>query len=322
MHAVRIHENGGPEVLKYEQTPDPQLKHGDFLVKVEAVGVNFIDIYRRTGLYPVALPHILGAEAAGIVARIGPGVSGVNVGDRVATVDAAGAYADYTVVPADRLVPIPDGVETTVAAAVMLQGMTAHYLVNSTYPIQRGDHVLVHAAAGGVGLLLTQMAKQLGATVYGTVSTAEKAALARDAGVDEVIMYNESDVATEVRRLTGGKGVAVVYDSVGKTTFEGSLDSLRRRGYLVSYGQSSGVVPPVAMHTLNVKGSLFLTRPTLAHYVETRADLLARSGALWQQILGGQLNVRIGHTYPLAEAAAAQAALAGRATTGKVILHP
>ena len=320
MKAIRIHAHGGPEVLQYEGVPAPVPGPDQVLVRIDAAGVNFIDIYHRTGLYPVAMPYTLGQEAAGTVSALGPDVSGVAVGDAVAYTAIPGAYAEFAVVPADRLVPVPAGVTTRQAAAVILQGVTAHYLATSTFPLSGGQTCLVHAAAGGVGLLLCQIAKRLGARVIGTVSTEAKAALARAAGADEVILYTQQDFEVETKRLTRSAGVQVVYDSVGKTTFDKSLNCLARRGMLVLYGQSSGPVPPFDPQVLNQKGSLFLTRPTLAHYVVTREELLARAGQVLGWVADGSLSVRIGAEYPLARAADAQRALAGRETTGKVIL--
>ncbi|MFL5733569.1 MAG: quinone oxidoreductase family protein [Chloroflexia bacterium] len=322
MKAIRVHEFGGPEVLHYEDVPAPEPGEGQARVKIEAAGVNFIDIYYRAGHYKSNPPVILGQEAAGVVDAIGPGVQEVKVGDRVAYAPEQGAYAEYAVVPAWRLVPVPSEVDLKVAAAAMLQGMTAHYLSHSTYPIKRGDTALVHAGAGGVGGLLVQLAKLRGARVIATVSNEEKAHEAWDAGADDVILYTEADFASETKRLTGGQGVEVVYDSVGKTTFWSSLDSLRRRGYMVLYGQSSGAVEPVDPQVLNAKGSLFLTRPTLGHYTADRAELLQRAGDLFQWIASGQLKVRIAATYPLAQAAEAQRFLESRQAKGKVLLIP
>lgn len=322
MKAIRIHEQGGPEVLRHEDVPVPAPGPGQALVRIEAAGVNFIDIYHRSGLYPVTFPYTLGQEAAGTVAALGPGVTGVAVGDRVAYTGVPGAYAEFAAVPAERLVPLAAGVGARAAAAVLLQGITAEYLTSSTYPLAAGDSCLVHAAAGGVGLLLCQVAKRRGARVIGTVSTDAKAALARAAGADEVILYTRQDFEAEVRRLTAGAGVQVVYDSVGKTTFDKSLNCLARRGMLVLYGQSSGPVPPFDPQVLNQKGSLFLTRPTLGHYVATREELLQRAERVLGWVADGGLTVRIGREYPLAEAAEAQRALAARETTGKLLLLP
>jgi NADPH:quinone reductase len=320
--AVRVHANGGPEVLKYEEVPRPSPGPGQALVRVETVGVNFMEIYQRTGLYRVPLPFIPGSEAAGTVVEIGPKVTTVTGGQRVASISFAGAYAEYAVAPADRLVVLPDGVSSRLGAAVMLQGMTAHYLVHATYRLSREDTCLVHAAAGGVGLLLCQMARRLGARVIGTVSTEEKAALAREAGAHEVILYTQQDFMAETKRLTGGAGVQVVYDSVGKTTFDKGLDSLTRRGTMVLYGQSSGPVGPLDPQALNQKGSLYLTRPTLVHYVATRAELLERASAVLGWVADGTLKVRIGREFPLAAAAEAHRDLESRRTTGKLLLIP
>jgi NADPH2:quinone reductase len=314
--AVRVHTPGGPEVLRYEDVPDPAAGPGQVLVKIEAAGVNFFDVYQRTGLYRVPTPFIIGQEAAGVVTAVGPGVTDVKVGDRVAYVHVPGAYAEYAVVPVGHVVPLPDGVTFKQAAAAMLQGMTAHYLATTTYPLKPGDRCLVHAAAGGAGLLLCQIAKMRGAHVIGTVSTREKAALAREAGADEVILYTEQDFATEV------KGVQVVYDSVGKTTFEKGLDVLAPRGMMVLFGQSSGPVAPIDPQILNRKGSLFLTRPTLVHYTATRAEVLARAGDVFGWVREGKLKLRIGLELPLAQAAEAHRQLEARKTTGKVLLLP
>ena len=322
MKAIRIHAHGGPEVLRYEDVPVPVPGAGQVLIRIEAAGVNFIDIYHRSGLYPVQFPYTVGQEAAGVVTALGPGVSGVAVGDLVAYTGVPGAYAEFAAVPADRLVRVPVGVTARQAAAVILQGVTAQYLATSTYPLAAGQTCLVHAAAGGVGLLLCQIAKHLGARVIGTVSNEAKAALARGAGADEVILYTQQDFEVEVKRLTRGAGVRVVYDSVGKTTFDKSLNCLARRGMLVLCGQSSGPVPPFDPQMLNQKGSLYLTRPTLAHYVATREELLARAGQVLGWVADGSLSVHIGREYPLAQAAEAQRALAGRETTGKVLLTP
>ncbi|MDP9313338.1 MAG: quinone oxidoreductase [Chloroflexota bacterium] len=322
MKAIRVHEYGGPEVLRYEDVPLPEPGAGEVRVKLAAVGVNFIDVYQRTGQYKMALPSTIGSEGAGVVDALGPDVSDLNVGDRVAFPQGLGAYAEYIVVPAAKLVPVPPDIDLQVAAAVLLQGMTAHYLVSSTFPITPGQRVLIHAAAGGVGLLLVQLAKQRGALVIGTVSTEEKAQLAREAGVDYIIRYTEQNFVSETRRLTDGAGVDVVYDSVGKTTFEGSLDCLRPRGYLVLFGQSSGAVPPFDPQVLNAKGSLFLTRPTLGHHIATRDELMWRAHDLFTAISAGTLKVRIDRAVPLADVAAAQNALVGRETSGKVLLLP
>jgi len=322
MKAIRVHSPGGPEALRYEDVERPAPGPGQALVKVEAAGVNFIDVYQRTGLYKVTLPFTLGQEAAGTVAAVGPGVAEPKVGARVAYTSILGAYAEYAVVPADRVVVLPDGLSTKQGAAAMLQGLTAHYLATTTYPLKPGDACLVHAAAGGVGLLLCQVAKVRGARVLGTVSTREKAALARAAGADEVILYTEQDFEVEVKRLTNGAGLQVIYDSVGKTTFEKGLSCLAPRGMMVLFGQSSGPVAPFDPQVLSQKGSLFLTRPTLAHYILTRAELLARAGEVLGWIKSGRLKIRIGHEFPLAQAAEAHRQLEGRKTTGKVLLIP
>ncbi len=320
MNAIRINQTGGPEVLRYEELPAPTPGPADALVRIEAVGVNFVDIYNRKGLYQTPTPFTAGAEAAGVVEAVGAQVKDVRVGDRVACARVPGAYATQAVIPADRLVKLPDGVDSRVGAAVILQGLTAHYLTHSTYPVKRGDTILLHAAAGGVGLLLTQMAKMLGARVIGTVSTEAKAAIAKQTGADDIILYTSQDFEAETKRLTGGRGVPVVYDSVGKTTFDKSLNCLLPRGYLVLFGQSSGPVGPVDPQILNAKGSLFLTRPTLTHYALTRDELLARSGDVLGWVKAGKLKVRIDRTFPLAQAADAHRYLESRQSTGKVIL--
>jgi NADPH2:quinone reductase len=320
MRAIRVHTPGDASSLHDESVPVPAPAAGEVLVRVEYAGVNFIDIYKRTGLYKVPLPATLGEEGAGVVQDFGEGVTGLSRGDRVAWASVMGSYADYTVVNAAHLVPVPAGVETRVAAAVMLQGMTAHYLACSTYPLKPGDRCLVHAAAGGVGLLLVQIAKRRGAYVIGTAGSDEKAELARKAGADHVIVYTREDFVDEVRRLTGGKGVQVIYDSVGKTTFLSGLDVLAPRGLMALFGGSSGPVAPIDPQILNRKGSLFLTRPTLGHYTATREELLERSGDLLQWIGAGELHVRIGAEFPLAAAGDAHRALEGRKTTGKVLL--
>ncbi|MFQ3630433.1 quinone oxidoreductase family protein [Roseiflexus sp.] len=322
MRAIRVHEHGGPEVLRLDDVPVPEPGPGEARVKIAAAGVNFIDIYQRSGQYKGALPMTLGMEAAGVVDAVGPDVADVRVGDQVVYAMRQGAYAEYAIVPATMLAPVPEGVDLQQAAAVMLQGMTAHYLAYSTYPLRQGDVALIHAAAGGVGLLLIQIAKRCGARVIGTVSTEEKAALARAAGADEIILYTQEDFSAAVRRLTDGAGVHVVYDSVGKTTFEGSLNCLRPRGYMVLFGQSSGAVPPFDPQILNAKGSLFLTRPSLGHYLLTRDELLWRAGDLFTWMAAGELKVRIDATYPLEQAAEAHRALASRATSGKLLLLP
>ena len=322
MKAIRIHEFGGPEVLRIEDVPVPQAGPGQALIKISAIGVNYLDIYHRTGVYPLPLPLTPGTEAAGVIAALGEGVTDLAEGQRVAYAGPIGAYAEYAVVPAARLVPLPKGTSDEQAAAVLLQGMTAHYLVDGIFPVKSGDRVLIHAAAGGVGQLLVQMAKQRGAQVFGTVSTKEKAAQVRELGADEVILYTSQDFEAEVKRLTDGRGVDVVYDSVGRDTFEQSLNSLRPRGMMVLFGQSSGVVPPIDPNILQHKGSLFLTRPTLGHYTATREELLFRAGAVFDATADGSLKLQIAQSYPLAEAAQAQRDLAGRATAGKLLLIP
>lgn len=322
MKAIRIHQTGGPEVLSYEDAPLPEPGPGEVRVKIEAAGLNYIDTYHRAGLYPAPRPFILGMEGAGVVDKVGADVATARPGDRVAYCLTLGAYAEYAVVPAERLVPVPDSLSAQVAAAAILQGMTAHYLAFSTYPLKPGDAALVHAAAGGVGLLLVQMAKRAGATVFGTVSTAEKAQLARQAGADEVILYDQVDFAAEVKRLTAGRGVDVVYDSVGRTTFDKSLDCLRPRGLLALFGQASGPVPPVDLQILNQKGSLFVTRPSLGHYILTRSELVSRAGDVFMWAAASELQVRIDRTLPLSQAAEAHRLLQSRATAGKVLLLP
>jgi NADPH:quinone reductase len=319
--AIQVRAHGGPEVLELVDLPDPRPRPGEAVVRIEAAGINFVEVYQRKGLYKMSLPFTLGSEGAGVVVSVGDGVDGVRIGDRVVSQGFQGAYAELALAPADRLVRIPDGVDTRTAAAAMLQGLTAHYLVMSTFPLSKGDWCLVHAAAGGVGLLLCQIARMLGAHAIGTVSTEEKARLAREAGAEATINYTSQDFPAEVKRLTGGKGVKVVYDSVGATTFQGSLDSLAQRGLLALFGQSSGPVPPLDPQVLNQKGSLYLTRPTLHHYVATREDLVARASELFGWIQSGALDVRIHAEYPLGQAAAAQSALESRGTTGKIILR-
>jgi NADPH2:quinone reductase len=322
MKAVRVHNTGGPEVLRYEDVPTPSPGAGQALVRVSAVGLNFIEVYQRSGLYPLTLPFIPGSEAAGIVEQVAGDVTSVKVGQRVASVSFMGAYAEYALAPADRLVVLPDRVTDRIGAAAMLQGTTAHYLTHSTYALSSSDTCLVHAAAGGTGLLLCQMARGRGARVIGTVSTEQKAALARAAGADEIILYTSQDFVAETKRLTGGAGVQVIYDSVGKTTFLKGLDCLARRGMMVLYGQSSGPVDPFDPQILNQKGSLFLTRPTLLHYVSTRAELLERANAVFGWVVDGTLNVRIQREFPLAGAAEAHRELESRRTTGKLLLIP
>jgi NADPH2:quinone reductase len=322
MQAVRIHQTGGPEVLRAETVPVPRPAPGQVVVRLEASGVNFIDVYKRTGLYPVPLPATLGEEGAGTVTALGEGVSGLREGDRVAWAGVIGAYAEYAAVPAARVVPVPAGVETPAAAALMLQGMTAHYLATSTFRLGEGDTCLVHASAGGVGLLLVQIARRVGARVIGTAGTEAKAALAREAGAHHVIVYTSQDFVAETKRLTNGRGVEVIYDSVGKSTFLPGLDALAPRGMMVLFGQSSGSVDPIDPQLLNRKGSLYLTRPVLGHYTATTEELRRRAEDLFSWVRDGELAVRIGRTFPLAEAAAAHRALEGRTTTGKVLLQP
>lgn len=322
MKAIQVKQVGGPEVMELVDLSIPQPKSNEAVVKLSVAGVNFIDVYNREGRYKIPLPFVLGQEGAGVVTALGGDVKSIKAGDRVAWASQLGAYAEYAAVPAERLVPVPKGTSDRDAAAAMLQGMTAHYLSHSTYPLKRGDTALIHAAAGGVGLFLVQMAHNIGARVIGTVSTDEKAKLARDAGADDVILYTQTDFETETKHLTGGKGVDVVYDSVGKTTFEKGLNLLRPRGMMVLFGGSSGAVPPFDLIILSQKGSLYLTRPTLVHYTATRGELLERSGAVFDMIAKGKLKLRIEHTYPLAEAQKAHRELEGRKTTGKLLLIP
>jgi NADPH2:quinone reductase len=322
MKAVRIHAPGGPEALRYEDAPQPAPKAGEAVVKVDAAGLNYIDVYFRTGLYKGEYPMTLGMEAGGTVTAVGPNVTDVQVGDKVAYTGVPGAYAEYAAVPAARLVKLPGGLSTRQGAAAMLQGMTAHYLACSTYPLKKGDTCLVHAAAGGVGLLLCQIAKMRGARVIGTVSTDEKAKLAREAGADEVILYTKQDFEAEVKRLTEGKGLQVVYDSVGKTTFDKSLNCLAPRGLLALYGQSSGPIGPLDVAVLGAKGSLFLTRPSLNAYIAAREELVQRSTELLGWIRDGKVRLRTEFEFPLKDAAEAHRALEGRKTTGKVLLVP
>lgn len=321
MRAIRVHEFGAPDVLRYDELPLPEPGPGEARVKLAAAGVNFIDVYHRKGQYPGQLPLTLGQEGAGVVDALGAGVSEVQVGDRVVYASVQGSYAEHALVPAARLVPVPAEISLEQAAAVMLQGLTAHYLAFSTFPLKPGDTALVHAAAGGVGQLLVQIAKRCGARVIGTASAA-KLGLARAAGADEVIDYNTDDFVPIVKQLTGGRGVDVVYDSVGKTTFDQSLNCLRPRGYMVLYGQSSGPVPPLDPQVLNAKGALFLTRPTLAHYVATREELLARTNELFGWMQAGELKVAIDTTFALKDAAEAHRYLEARQTKGKVLLIP
>jgi NADPH2:quinone reductase len=322
MQAIRVSAPGGPEALQLEDVPTPEPGPGQVRVRVEAAGVNFVEIYQRKGQYKMALPFTPGVEVAGTVDAVEPGVTDVHVGARVASVDARGSYAQYALVNADRVVPIPEGVSVEVAAAAMLQGMTAHYLTHSTFALSPGQTTLIHAAAGGVGQLLVQVAKKLDARVIATAGSSEKAQLARDLGADEVILYNETDFEAETKRLTDGAGVDVVYDSVGKTTFEKGLNVLKPRGLMALFGQSSGPVDPLNPQVLNAKGSLFLTRPTLAHYIARREELLWRAQDLFGWIAAGELRVRVDNTFPLAEAAAAHQYLEERRTRGKVLLLP
>jgi NADPH:quinone reductase len=320
MKAIQVSKIGGPEVLTLVDLPVPDPKPNEALVQIEASGVNFIDVYFREGRYPAPLPFINGQEAAGLVVAVGTDVTTLRIGDRVAYTGVPGSYAEYAAVPADRLVKLPDELDFNQAAAAMLQGMTAHYLSHATYPIKSGDSVLIHAAAGGVGLLLVQMAKHLGARVIGTAGSSAKAQLARDAGADEVINYTEQDFETETQRLTEGKGVQVVYDGVGKDTFAKDLNVLSPRGYLVLFGGASGAVPAFDLLELTKHGSLFVTRPSLQHYVSTREELEQRANDVLQMVLRGDLKLRIHKTYPLAEAAQAHRDLEGRKTTGKLLL--
>jgi NADPH2:quinone reductase len=320
MKAIRIQKPGGREVLEYTEFPEPRPGRGEVLVAVEYAGVNFFDVYQRTGIYPIAMPFTPGTEAAGTVLAVGADVSDFRKGDRVAYQGVPGTYAEQAVVAADRLVPIPEGVPTRTAGALILQGLTAHYLATSTYALKAGDTALVHAAAGGVGLLLCQIAKLRGAHVIGTVSTEAKAALARQAGADHVILYTQQDFAVETKRLTGNRGVQVVYDSVGRTTFDHSLNSLAPRGLLALFGASSGPVPPLNPQVLNQKGSLYLTRPTLAYYVATRVELLSRAADLFEWLREKKLTVRVDREVPLKDVVEAHRALESRETTGKVLL--
>jgi len=322
MLAVRIHEKGGPENLRIENIATPEPGAGEVRIRIEAVGINFIDTYKRSGLYPIKLPATLGQEAAGVITAVGEGVDGHRVGDRVATAYASGAYAEESTAPAAQCVNVPAEVSTQLAAAVLLQGMTAHYLACDTWPLRPGESALVHAGAGGVGLLLIQIAKKRGARVLATVGTDEKAPLAREAGADAVCVYTRENFTEAARSFTGGKGVDVVYDGVGRATFAGSLDSLRPRGMLVSYGNASGPVGEFNPLILSQKGSLFFTRPTLGHYTATPEELQRRARDLFDWIARGELKVRIGATFPLTKAAEAQQALEGRSTTGKVLLLP
>ena len=322
MQAIQVSQVGGPEVLTTVDLSVPSPKPNEALVQIKAAGVNFIDVYLREGRYPTSLPFVNGQEGAGVVTEAGSEVTTLQPGDRVAYTSALGSYAEYAAVPASRLVKIPDELDFEQAAAAMLQGMTAHYLVHSSYPLKKGETCLIHAAAGGVGLLLVQMAKTIGARVIATAGTQEKAQLARDAGADECIVYTESDFESETRRLTDGAGVHVVYDGVGKATFDKDLNVLRPRGYLVLFGGASGAVPPLDLIKLSQKGSLFITRPTLAHYTATREELEWRANDVLQSIARGDLKLRIHNVYPLAEAGQAHRDLEGRKTTGKLLLKP
>jgi NADPH:quinone reductase len=322
MKAIQVQQPGGVEALELVDIPVPTPKPNEAVVKIAAIGVNFIDVYLREGRYKAPLPFVNGQEAAGVIHEVGADVKTVKPGDRVAYSSVLGSYAEYAAVPADRLMRIPSGVGERDAAAAMLQGMTAHYLAYSTFPLQAGQTALLHAAAGGVGLLLVQMAHNIGARVIGTVSTEEKAKLALDAGADDIILYSKSDFETETKRLTGGKGVDVVYDSVGKTTFEKGLNVLRPRGMMVLFGGSSGAVPPFDLIQLSTKGSLFVTRPTLGHYTLTREELVMRADAVFGMIAAGKLKLRIEHIYKLADAQQAHRDLVGRRTTGKLLLIP
>ena len=319
MRAIRIKQYGGPEVLEMADLPDPVPGPGEALVRVRVAGVNFTDIYQRKGVYPGALPFIPGVEGVGVVEKLGSGVTEVKVGDRVGWVMIKGGYAELAVLPAQRLVPIPASVDDRTAAAILLQGMTAHFLLTDCYRVKQGEWILIHAAAGGVGLLMTQIAHRLGARIIGTTSTEEKAALAREAGADEVVLYTKEDFQQAVKRITG-EGVSVVYDSVGKDTFMKSLDSLRPRGYMVLFGGSSGPAPTIDPMILNPKGSLFLTRPTLGNYVSTREELMRRASDIFDWVTKGELKVRAEHDYPLAAVAQAHADMEARKTTGKILL--
>lgn len=322
MKAIQVQKTGGPEVLTVADIPTPKPKPNEALVQIKAIGVNFIDVYFREGRYPAQMPFVPGQEAAGVVTEVGSDVKDLKPGDRVAYAGTLSSYAEYAVVAADRLVKIPEKVSFEQAAAAMLQGMTAHYLVNSTYPLKRGETTLIHAAAGGVGQLLVQMAKKIGARVIGTAGTEDKAKLAHHVGADDVILYTKQDFETETKYLTNNKGVDVVYDGVGKDTFEKGLNVLRPRGYMVLFGGSSGAVPPFDLIKLSQKGSLFVTRPTLGHYISTREELMWRANDVLNAIAAGDLKIHIGHTYKLADAQQAHRDLEGRKTTGKLLLIP
>ena len=321
MKAVQITEFGGPEVMKYQDLPDLSPNEGQALVQIEAVGVNYTDTYTRSGVNPTTLPWVVGVEGAGVVKQVGPNVTQVREGDSVVYCGIPGSYAEQAIVPADRLIKIPQGLDSKASAAAMLQGMTAHYLCHSTYQVKQGDKVLVHAGAGGVGLLLIQMVKRLGGYVFSTVSTDAKAQLAKDAGADEVILYTSQNFAEEINKATNGQGVEVVYDAVGQTTFDGSISSLARRGYMVLYGQASGPVPPVDPRVLG-NGSKFLTRPGLGDYTVTRQELEQRAGDVLGWVKSGELKLRIEHVMALSEASEAHRQLESRLTTGKVVLIP
>jgi NADPH2:quinone reductase len=322
MNAIQIQSTGGPEVLKLVELPIPVPGPGQVLIRIEAIGVNFIEIYFRKGQYKATMPLVPGSEAAGTVEDLGSGVTGFKPGDSVASCGVLGSYAEYALVPASQLVKVPDGLSPEQAASAMLQGMTAHYLAKSTYPLKAGETALVHAGAGGVGLLLTQIASKIGVRVITTVSTKEKAELSREAGASDVILYTEQDFVAEVKRLTNGKCVDVVYDSVGKTTFEDSLNCLRPRGLMALFGGSSGAVPPFDLIQLSSKGSLFLTRPTLWHYVATRQELEWRAGEVLGWVKSGELKLRMEHVYSMSDAGSAQDAMESRKTTGKILLEP
>jgi NADPH2:quinone reductase len=322
MKAIQVQKTGGPEALIVVDLPVPKAKANEAVVKIAAIGVNFIDVYFREGRYPAQMPFVDGQEAAGTVVEVGGDVTTVKPGDRVAYTGAIGAYAEFAAVPADRLVRVPDKITDQQAAAAMLQGMTAHYLLNSTYPLKKGETALIHAAAGGVGLLLVQMAKNIGARVIATVGTEEKAKLAREASADELILYTQQDFEVETKRLTENKGVHVVYDGVGKSTFEKGLNVLRPRGYMVLFGGASGAVAPFDPIALSQKGSLFLTRPSLFHYIATRQELEQRSSDIFNLIIAGKLKLRVGHVYKLEEVQQAHRDLEGRKTTGKILLAP
>ncbi len=322
MKAIQVLQKGGPEALSYVDLPAPSPKPNEALVKISAAGINYIDVQFREGRYPIAFPFICGLEASGTVSEIGSDVKDFKPGDRVAYTGITGSYAEYAAIPADRLVRVPAGITDHQAAAAMLQGMTAHYLVNDTYPLKKGETALIHAAAGGVGLLLVQMVKNIGARSIATVGTEEKAKLAREAGADEVILYTQQDFEAETKRLTNGKGVDVIYDGVGQTTFEKDLNVLRPRGYLVLFGASSGPVPPFDLAKLAPKGSLFITRPTLVHHIASHEELQGRATAVLNMVGAGRLRLRIGHVYPLKDAQQAHRDLEGRRTTGKLLLIP